>query len=55
MKNKPTLNSHTHCQAAQASRTSQSLSISESEPTDGQKKRKVRLPNNGYTQCGRKC
>jgi len=29
----PTLNSHTHCQAAQANRTSQSLSISVSEPT----------------------
>jgi len=36
----PTLNSHTHCQAAQASRTSQSLSISVSEPTHGRQKRK---------------
>lgn len=34
----PTLNSHTHCQAAQASRTSQSLSISVSEPTHGRKR-----------------
>jgi len=34
----PTLNSHTHCQAAQSSRTSQSLSKSVSEPTHGQKK-----------------
>jgi phosphoserine aminotransferase len=38
MKNKPTLNSHKHCQAAQTSRTSQSLSISVSEPTHRQKK-----------------
>jgi len=36
----PTLNSHTHCQAAQASRTSQSLSKSVSEPTHGRQKRK---------------
>jgi hypothetical protein len=35
---KPTLQSHTHCQAAQANRTSQSLSISVSFPTQGQKK-----------------
>jgi len=34
----PTLHSHTHCQAAQANRTSQSLSISVSEPTHGRKK-----------------
>jgi len=34
----PTLNSHTHCQAAQASLTSQSLSKSVSEPTHGRKK-----------------
>ncbi|RRO25530.1 hypothetical protein [Flavobacteriaceae bacterium 14752] len=34
----PTLNSHTHCQATQTSRTSQSLSISVSEPTHGRKK-----------------
>ncbi|RRO13459.1 hypothetical protein [Flavobacteriaceae bacterium 14752] len=33
------LNSHTHCQAAQASRTIQSLSISVSEPTHGQKRK----------------
>jgi hypothetical protein len=32
--------SHTHCQAAQASRTSQSLSKSVSFPPHGQKKRK---------------
>tara|TARA_Y100000114_G_C11762196_1_gene330442 strand:+ start:4866 stop:5078 length:213 start_codon:yes stop_codon:yes gene_type:complete len=36
----PTLNSHTHCQAAQASRTNPSLSKSVSEPTHGQKKKK---------------
>jgi len=36
----PTLNSHTHCQAAQASRTSQSLSKSVSEPTHARHKRK---------------
>lgn len=35
----PTLNSHTHCQAAQVSRTSRSLSISVSEPTSRQKKK----------------
>ena len=33
----PPLNSHTHCQAAQTSRMSQSLSISVSEPTHGRK------------------
>lgn len=32
--------SHTHCQAAQANRTSQSLSKSVSFPTHGRKKRK---------------
>jgi hypothetical protein len=37
---KPPLQSHTHCQAAQASRTSQSLSKSVSFPTHGRKKRK---------------
>lgn len=31
---------HTHCQAAQASRTSQSLSISVSEPSHEQKRKK---------------
>lgn len=36
----PTLQSHTHCQAAQANRTSQSLSISVSYPTHELKKRK---------------
>jgi len=36
----PTLNSHTHCQATQGSRTSLSLSKSVSEPTHGRKKRK---------------
>lgn len=36
----PTLNSHTHCQAAQANRTSQSLAISVSEPTHERQKRK---------------
>ena len=35
----PTLQSHTHCQAAQARRTSQSLSKSVSFPTHGRKKR----------------
>jgi hypothetical protein len=34
----PTLQSHTHCQAAQANRTSQSLSKSVSFPTHGRKK-----------------
>jgi len=34
----PTLSSHTHCQAAQASPTSQSLSKSVSKPSHGQKK-----------------
>ena len=33
----PTLQSHTHCQAAQANRTSQSLSKSVSSPTHGRK------------------
>ncbi len=33
----PTLQSHTHCQAAQSSRTSQSLSKSVSFPTHGRK------------------
>ena len=36
----PTLNSHTHCQAAQSKRTSQSLSKSVSQPTYGWKKKK---------------
>lgn len=31
--------SHTHCQAAQTNRTIQSLSISVSEPTHGQKRK----------------
>ena len=35
----PTLQSHTHCQAAQSSRTSQSLSKSVSFPTHGRKKK----------------
>jgi len=38
--NKPSLNSHTHCQAAQSSRTSQSLSKSVSAPAHGRKKKK---------------
>jgi len=33
----PALNSHTHCQAAQTSRTNQSLSKSVSEPTHERK------------------
>ena len=33
----PSLNNHTHCQAAQSSRTSQSLSKSVSEPKHGRK------------------
>ena len=37
--NIPTLNSHTHCQAAHPSRTIQSLSISVSVPTHGQKRK----------------
>ena len=38
--NEPTLHSHTHYQAAKANRTIQSLSISVSQPTltDGRKK-----------------
>ena len=36
----PTLQSHTHCQAAQANRTSQSLSKSVSFPKHGRQKRK---------------
>ena len=36
----PTLQSHTHCQAAPASRTSQGLSKSVSFPMLGRKKRK---------------
>jgi len=35
----PSLNSHTHCQAAQANGTSQSLSISVSERTHGLKRK----------------
>jgi len=38
----PSLNNHTHCQAAQSSRTSLSLSKSVSEPTHGRKKNKKR-------------
>jgi hypothetical protein len=38
--NMPALQSHTHCQAAQASRTSQSLSKSVSFPTHGQQYKK---------------
>lgn len=36
----PTLNSHTHCQAAQGSRTSQNLSISVPETRQERQKRK---------------
>jgi len=53
----PTLHSHTQlvptlrdCQAAQANRTSQSLSISVSFPTHGRKK--TRTHNITYTQAG---
>jgi hypothetical protein len=49
----PTLQSHTHCQAAEANRTSQSLSISVSFPTHGRKK--ARLHNITYTQAGVSC
>lgn len=35
----PTLQSHTHCQSAQTSRTSQSLAISVSFPTQGRKRK----------------
>lgn len=52
MKNKPALNSHTHCQAAQTNRTSQSLSISVSEPTHGQKKRKYDCPTMAIRNAG---
>jgi len=48
----PTLNSHTHCQAAQTSRTSQSLSISVSEPMHGQKKRKYDCPTMAIRNAG---
>jgi len=48
----PPLNSHTHYQAAQASRTSQSLSISVSEPTHGQKKRKYDCPTMAIRNAG---
>lgn len=37
------LNSHTHCQAAQANRTIQSLSISVSKPTHGRKKKETTI------------
>jgi len=40
MKIKPPHNSHTHCQAAQSSRTSQSLSKSVPYPPHGRKKKK---------------
>ncbi len=48
----PTLDSHTHCQAAQTSRTSQSLSKSVSEPTHGQKKRKYDCPTMAIRNAG---
>ena len=48
----PTLQSHTHCQAAQANRTSQSLSISVSFPTHGQKKRKHDCPTMAIRNAG---
>lgn len=38
----PTLNSHTHCQAAQASRTNLSLSKSVSEPTRDRKRKSTK-------------
>jgi hypothetical protein len=40
----PTLQSHTHCQAAQAIRTSHSLPISVAFPTNGRKKIKHDCP-----------
>jgi hypothetical protein len=46
------LNSHTHCQAAQSQRTSQSLSKSVSEPTHGQKKRKYDCPTMAIRNAG---
>ena len=45
-------NSHTHCQAVQTSRTSQSLSKSVSEPTHGQKKRKYDCPTMAIRNAG---
>ncbi len=48
----PTLNSHTHCQAAQSQRTSQSLSKSVSEPTHGQKGKKHDCPTRGIKHWG---
>jgi hypothetical protein len=48
----PTLNSHTHCQAAQAKRPSHSLSKSVSEPTHGRKKRKYDCPTMAIRNAG---
>lgn len=53
--NKSHANSHTHCQAAQSSRTSQNLSKSVTFPIHGRQEKKARLHNNGYKQLGRKC
>ena len=47
----PTLDSHTHCQAAQSNRTIQSLPKSVSIPTLGRKRKKTRKPNNRYKTC----
>ena len=48
----PTLNSHTHCQAAQSQGTSQSLSKSVSEPTHGQKRKKHDCPTMAIRNAG---
>ena len=46
------LNSHTHCQAAQANRTIQSLSISVSEPAHGRNKIKHDCPTMAIRNAG---
>ena len=47
----PTLNSHTHCQAAQANRTNQSLSKSVAGPTHGKKKKKYDRTTTHIANC----
>ena len=48
----PTLNSHTHCQAAQSQRSSQSLSKSVSEPTPRTEKKKHDCPTLAIRNAG---
>ena len=45
-------NSHTHCQAAQSQRTSQSLPKSVSVPTHGQKNKKYDCPTMAIRNAG---